>query len=76
MATATTHEETKDAFRRALFGESGIGRRHFDEYWRRLEERSAEPPLLNALEQEPGGTIRSQQFSTQTSRTMTTSQID
>lgn len=55
MATAKTYDESKDAFRLALFGESTIGRRHFEEYWHRLEQRKAEPALLEALELDPGG---------------------
>lgn len=55
MATARSFEESQDAFRLALFGESDLGRKQFNAYWSRLEERSAEPPLLDALELENGG---------------------
>lgn len=55
MATANTYEESMSAFRLALFGESDIGRSHFEQYWKRLEERTVEPPLLDAVELDPGG---------------------
>lgn len=55
MATAKTMNESKDAFRLALFGDSAIGRRQFEAYWHRLEERTIEPPLLEALELDPAG---------------------
>lgn len=54
MATAKTYGESRDAFRLALCGESEAGRRQFDEYWQRLQERTAEPPMLEPLELEPG----------------------
>ena len=54
MATATTYEASKDAFRIALFGDSEPGRKHFEQYWKRLEERTVEPPLLEPLALDPG----------------------
>lgn len=55
MATANTYEESLDAFRMALFGESDTGRKHFEQYWKRLKERTVEPPLLDAVPLNPGG---------------------
>ena len=55
MATAKTYEDSKDAFRLALFGDSTVGRKQFEANWHRLKERIAEPPLLEALELDPGG---------------------
>lgn len=55
MATANTYEESIEAFCHALFGESDSGRKHFEQYWNRLQQRTIEPPDLNALALQPGG---------------------
>ncbi|KAF2480453.1 Alpha/Beta hydrolase protein [Neohortaea acidophila] len=54
MVKATSSQETKDAFRLALFGDRELHRKHLEAYWARLEERNVEPPNLRALDVEPG----------------------
>lgn len=56
MATAETYEQGKDAFRLTPFGESLDGAQQFDSYWRRLQERSVEPLMLDPLLLDRGGT--------------------
>lgn len=55
MATAVTYEESREAFRLALFGESDEGVQAFESYWRRLQERTVEPPLLDPVPLDKGG---------------------
>ena len=55
IATAVTHNETQDAFRMALFGESEAGHATFEQYWQRLQERRVESPILEALPLDRGG---------------------
>ena len=55
MANAATHEESKEAFKLALFGEPKAGQVAFDQYWQRLEQRRAEPPMLEPVPLDKGG---------------------
>lgn len=55
MATAKTYEESYEAFKLALFGESDEGAKLFESYWKRLQERTIETPMLDALPLGQGG---------------------
>ena len=54
MASAVTHEESQEAFRLALFGDSDAGRKEFEQYWQRLQRRRAEPAMLEPVTQDKG----------------------
>jgi pimeloyl-ACP methyl ester carboxylesterase len=55
MATAVTYQESKRAFQLALFGESAEGAEAFESYWKILQERTVEPPMLNPVPLDKGG---------------------
>ena len=55
MANAVTYDESKEAFRLALFGESEAGHVAFDQYWQRLERRRADPPMVDPVPLDKGG---------------------
>jgi pimeloyl-ACP methyl ester carboxylesterase len=54
MATAATYVESKEAFKLALFGESREGAEAFANYWQRLQQRSAETPMLDPVPLDKG----------------------
>jgi pimeloyl-ACP methyl ester carboxylesterase len=58
MARAQTDQETRESFSAALFGETGKGQKHFEEYWQRLQLRRVEQPILQALPLDRGGTTQ------------------
>ena len=49
MGTAVTYDESKEAFKLALFGESQEGADAFESYWQRLQRRTVEPPSYSGL---------------------------
>ena len=55
MANAVTYEESKEAFKLALFGESRKGAEAFEAYWQRLEQRTVETPMLVPVPLDQGG---------------------
>ena len=55
MATAVTYEESHEAFKHALFGESPEGSSLFESYWKRLQDRTVEPPNLEPVPLDKGG---------------------
>ena len=54
MAIAVTNEESKEAFKLALFGESREGAKAFDTHWQRLQQRSVETPMLSPVPLDKG----------------------
>lgn len=56
LAEAVTREEGQKALAFSFFYDDDDGRAAFERYWGRVQERTAEPPMLDLLDREVGGT--------------------
>jgi len=55
LATAVTLEEGREALKYSCFPETDTAMAAADAYWKRLNQRSVEPPALELLPMEPNG---------------------